>query len=643
MNKKYLPGTGNSIWQNNKTVVWFILYLLLVHSVLKIIFYNYNYHLLFTGDSAVLSATKKFVLVKWALLSDLLVILVINTLLFLAVAASEMINTRLFRWFIIPLFVFLNSFALLLNFVDIFYYKFHFQRSNADLLYVLDHPLNRLLQQKSIVIVAAIACLAALVYIVWIIHKKILDSFTNKKKPILVTTLLIGFTVLLFNSNISKFVLPAYPLTKLNSNELPVVQNSFHTFFYSVFRGGKPIITEKFMPDATCDSLMPINKTLPPVYADNSRKNIVLFVMESVAFDFFDSASAFKVAMPFFDSILKKSRFYTNAFCFAHESNKGITGILAGIPTISDIPVYHSPYLNMPLTKIGKALKELDYTSLFCIGDEYDNFGFAKCMNWLEFDKYYSKESIPGYKKLSQHSMGVQDEFTLQFFGEKLKTQQQPFFATQYNVSTHYPYDIPESFAAEMPTNYTLPMKSMAYYDNSLQQFFRNAESKSWYSNTVFIFCSDHWMFPKGEKGEYNPVSGYRIPIIIFDPRVQEKRNIIIPVSQFDIIGTVLAMAGYKKNIVSFGGNLLDSSTLRPFVYSKPNPTLYQVTNERYVLGYNIVSSKPEYLFDYVDDPKLLKNLTNSSEQKKNLQALIQQVQAFIQQAYIQQQTGFKR
>lgn len=49
--------------------------------------------------------------------------------------------------------------------------------------------------------------------------------------------------------------------------------------------------------------------------------------MESVPYDFFDSSSAYKVAMPFFDSLLQKSVFYKNAFGYSHESNKGITAI----------------------------------------------------------------------------------------------------------------------------------------------------------------------------------------------------------------------------------------------------------------------------------------------------------------------------
>ncbi len=637
MKIKILPFSGKATWQNNKPFIWFILSLLLVHSVLKIIFYNYNYHLLFTGGESAVSGFEKLKLIKWSLATDFFVIVSINAFLLFALFAVRLIHSRFSTWLIIPVFVLLNSFAVLLNLIDIFYYPFHFQRANADLLYVLDYPFNRLIQQNFFIIAAFITVLAAIIYLQLVLQKRLFNSFFKGSTNILMAAILFTILVfpLLFKNRFTKILVPTYPMIELNSNELPVVQNSFHTFLYSIFRGGGHVPTANYMTDAACDSLMPIKKLLRINNTDSSPKNIVLFIMESVPYDFFDSASAYKVAMPFFDSLVGKSSFFNNAFCYAHQSNKGITAILAGIPTISDIPVYHSQYINMPVTAIGKALHKLNYTSLFCIGDEYDNFGFAKCMNWLGIDNYYSKESIAGYKKLPAHSMGVQDEYVLRFFNQKIKEQQKPFLAIHFNISTHYPYDIPASFVAKLPKHYTAPMKSMLYYDYSLQQFFAAAKNEAWFANTVFIFCSDHWMFPY-EKTEitdpYNTVSGYKIPIIIFDPSKNNKQVIDRPVSQFDIAGTILAYAGYRDSIISYGGNLLDSSSLKSFVFSKPNSTVYQITDSSYVLGYNISSNKAEYLFNYKKDSELKENLVQQKLSEPVLFSLTRQVQAFIQQ-----------
>jgi phosphoglycerol transferase MdoB-like AlkP superfamily enzyme len=641
MKFKNLSFSGKAVWQNNKPFIWFLLSLLFLHSVLKIIFYQYNHSLLFAGAETNITGVEKLELAKWSLAEDMLTLLGINSVILFTLAIGRFVTEKIsawlnvtLAWLIIPFFTLVNSLALILNLGDIFYFRFHFQRANADLLYVLDHPGNRLMQQHFFTIFIFFAALAGIIYLMLKMHIKLFRSFIRGNNCRLVTTILfitMG-AAFFFKAAFSRYLVPTYPMVELQSNQLPFVQNSFHTFLYSYFRKGKAVLQRNYMSDAEADSLMPIRKKLNIINTEAGKKNIVLFIMESVPYDFFDSSSAYKVSMPFFDSLLQKSTFYNNAFGYAHESNKGITAILTGIPTIHDIPLYHSPYINMPLTPIGTALKKLNYQSLFCIGDEYDNFGFAKCMNWLGIDTYYSKEDIPGYRSLPAHSMGLQDAAVLDFFKQKIDQQQKPFFAIQYNISTHYPYDIPENFAKKSPVDYTAPMKAMQYYDYSLQQFFNAAKNKAWFANTTFIFCSDHWLFPQGKLGPYTAVSANRIPIIIFDPADTKKKMVSRLVSQFDIHATVLATAGYPDSIISYGNNLSDSTVISNYVFSKPGSTIYQVMDSNYVLGFNTTSNKAEYLYNYKKDILLTNNLIADKNASHILSGLLIRIKAFLQQ-----------
>lgn len=576
---------------------------------------------------------------------DLLTLLGINTFFLFSLAAvklaADKLSARLaipLGWLLVSLFVLVNSFALLLNLADIVYFSFHFQRANADLFYVLDHPVKRLAQQHVLVLVAGGLLVAAIILLLFRLHRQFFNSFIKGNNCKLATIILLAGIVFLFFSrnSFSKYLVPAYPMVQLKSNQLPVVQNSFHNFLFSVFRNEENSMQQHYMGDAEADSLMPLRKKLHVDNSNSSKKNIVLFIMESVPYDFFDSSSAYKVAMPFFDSLLNKSTFFNNAFCYAHESNKGITAILAGIPTITDVPVYHSQYINLPVTPIGSTLKKLHYRSLFCIGDEYDNFGFAKCMNWLGIDQYYSEEDIPGYAALPAHTMGLQDEYVLDFFGRKVSEQTDPFFAVHYNISTHYPYDIPATYAKTLPPGYSPAMKAMRYYDHSLARFFNAAKSQPWFSNTVFIFCSDHWMFPEGKKGKYSELSSYRIPIIIYDPASPGKKVIDHTVSQFDVLGTVLGIAGYRDSIISFGNNLLDSSVAGQVVFTKANASLYQAIDSNYVLGYNSSNNKNEFLYNYKADKTMSRNLVNEPAARLQLQYLNSKVRAFLQKAKMQ-------
>ena len=638
MKPTHLPSPVKDTWQDNKPFVLFIINQLLILSALKIIFYYYNYHFIFSGSDKENDLKIILQLIKWSVYFDLLTLLIINTPLVILLQLLRLVPGRLTPAISLTLFIILNSAVVLLNIADIFYFRFHFQRANADLLYVLKNPFTEFFHLNLLIIIAFFSVIAGTIFVYRKLHFQFYRAFRSGKSCGLVTCLLLLALVLVpfFRAGMEKALVPTYPLTEINSKQLLIVQNSIHTFAYSVFRGGKGDLFKNYMTPSECDSLFPIRKSIPLYNSGGTSPNIVLFIMESVPYDFFDAKSPFKLSLPFFDSLRQKSSFYNNAFCFAHESNKGITAILAGMPTLPDIPLYHSSFVNMQVTRIGSALRENNYHSFFCIGDDFDNFGFAKCANWLGIDNYYSKEDIPGYKTLPAHTMGIHDEYVLDFMHGKINEIQGPFFAVNYNISTHYPYDLPASFKKIFPPGYTSPMKAMSYYDQSLQHFFAATEKEKWFRNTVFIFCSDHWLVPDDNNINYNAVSGYRIPIIIYDPGTGEQKVISRMVSQFDVMGTILSLSGYRDSIISYGGSLLDSVKSDQMNFSRANASLYQASDSAFVLGYNPSANKSEFLYHYSRDPGLQHNVLMVDSFAFIRQVLQKKMQAFLQKASMQ-------
>ncbi len=173
MKLNFLPLPGKTIWENNKPFLWFLLSLLLIHSVLKIIFYQYNHQLLFTGAETAITGNEKLSLVKWSLIEDLLTLLGINSFLLIALTAGRLISPKISTWVILPVFVLINSFAVMLNLVDIFYFRFHFQRANADLLYVVDHPFSRLMHQNLFIIFIFFIAVLAIIGLIAVLALKV--------------------------------------------------------------------------------------------------------------------------------------------------------------------------------------------------------------------------------------------------------------------------------------------------------------------------------------------------------------------------------------------------------------------------------------------------------------------------------------
>jgi phosphoglycerol transferase MdoB-like AlkP superfamily enzyme len=613
-----------------KISLLFLLKLLILGCLLKCVFFFYNYKV--AEGWKVDSFRDAGKIIKWSLLYDAFCIsLIILPLLAVLFAGGKYLQNRLVTGVFTTLFTIAITVFIFLNTLDIFYYRFHLQRADADLFYVLRNPLKNGTGNALLVVIAASAFI---VLTGWILYRNIGRIIRSRctGNPFVLTLFLPVIFLSLFFISGTKKVLPTFPLTELKPVQLQLVQNSFQSFIYSFFRRNETKLPDiHYMMVSQQDSLFSIHKKNASF---SSPKNIILFIMESVPIEFFDSSSPYKVPMPFLDSLVNKSTFYNNAFSYAYSSNKGITAILAGLPTIIDIPLYHSNNTSIQRSSIGSVLKKNHYNSAFFIGDNYDDFGFAKCSKWLGIERYYSMEDIPGYKDMEKHTMGLHDEYVLDFMQQTIKNLPQPFFAVQYNISTHYPNDIPSSFAKKYPDSSAGPQrKTMQYYNECLEKFFREAATRPWYKNSVFIFCSDHWVQPKYEIIKVDEVQSFRIPLFIYDPASENKSVITSPVSQLDIVNTLLFYGGIKDSFISYGLNLRDTTQLRGrTVFTKINSAIYQAIDTEYVLGFNAIDGNPVYCYNYKTDPGKKNNLLQQPA-TPTINKLILEMKAFLQTA----------
>jgi len=634
MKTGYLYLQNKSWRKHEKAAAIFGLKLLILLSLLKISFFAYNRALL-TGTSS-FDDPSFWIMAKWSVLYDLFTIALINTpFLLLLCIISIFTSRRLPEQLVSAFFLLLNFLCLALNVLDIFYVHFHRQRADADLLYVLQHPVQKLFTVNWMSGLLILSGTMLLFWVAWKAHRTLLKSPVEKGRFMFSSLAGILFLVVFFVSGPKK-ALPTYPLTVMNSSSLQYVQNSFHTFLYSVYRNKEGIVRPyAFLPASELITASISKKGCSSI--DSARKkNIVLFIMESIPEDFFNDTSRYKVAMPFMESLVGKSKYFSRAYSYSFSSNKGIVAILSGIPTLTEIPLYHSNYASMKMTHIGASLSQQGYTSSFFIGDDYDDFGFAKCCNWLGIQQYYCKENIPGYQQMESHTMGLHDQYVLKFMGDELNAMKEPFFAAQYNVSTHYPNDLPKNYHEKYPAkNFSDPMRSMSYYNECMSAFFNRASKEAWYNNTVFIFCADHWMNPDFKDQRMDLVQRFHIPLFIFDPSDPKPEKFPGMVSQLDVMNTVLCLAGQTDSMISYGENLLGTGkNNNRLVFSRENASLYQATDSNYVLGFNAVTGKAEYCYHYKTDPQYRNNLILSPSPVTD--SMIKKMKLFLQTASYQ-------
>ncbi len=501
------------------------------------------------------------------------------------------------------------AFMFFLNLLDVFYFRFHHQRASADLLYVLSGAGGSVTKH----LLVAMAVIIVMFFIVWLIQHwlKIFSKYNRRSFWILAVIPL----MLLLPAGM---MLPTYPLTQLRSNELVVAQNSFHTFTYSIFRKKESSLLPFTYMDA--EEARRQVKNVTRIVPKSNKRNVMLFIMESVPMDLFDEGP-YKTRLPFFDSLRSVSTWFRNAYSYSHNSNKGITAILASLPTLTDIPLYHSGYTTLKKSSLGDILKSRGYETSFFIGDEYDDFGFAKFCNWTGLE-YYSREDMKVPAETDRHTLGLHDEQVAEFVSMKLRQGGKPFVSVFYNLSTHFPNDLPKNFRSDPAL--TTPMNAMRYYDQVIGNFFRSIREEAWFENTVFIFCSDHWMFPDHRDETMDPVNTFRIPVMIFDPMNESAKIETAPVSQFDIFPTILSYAGIDTIITAYGKQLASLDTNR-IVFTRENNVLYQAFDKDFVLGFNAVNGRTEFLFKLTSREDLAgKGLAKEEQLRKAIQALLQ-------------------
>jgi phosphoglycerol transferase MdoB-like AlkP superfamily enzyme len=275
------------------------------------------------------------------------------------------------------------------------------------------------------------------------------------------------------------------------------------------------------------------------------------------------------------------------------------------------------------------------------MGAGKDHFGFGKFAHMAGIDHYYSREDFnndqSGGDRFYDGNWGIFDEPFLQFGAKVLAGKHHPFLAVFYTISAHPPYTIPTALRERFAFPGKSPaQRSISYTDYSFQHFFETCRKAPWFSNTLFVFCADHWLNPDDHTG-YTFVNSSTIPIFIYDPSTAEGCVRHSLASQVDLAPTILDMLHYKGIYTGLGRSLLDTAiadsdryAINRFAFGS-----YEIINDELVLIYDGVQDRSSYLYRYKTDPLLKDNLLGDKRyagDRKKLETLIKaNLQAYNQ------------
>jgi len=494
---------------------------------------------------------------------DLSAIIYINIPLFLLLLSPlNFKSKKKYKLLINIVFYITNIPFLILNNIDIEYYKFTQKRSTSDFIQLmqLGTDFNNLIPiyLKKFWPITIFTLIQ-----IWIVLKikeipniKTLNSFKNISN---------SFLIFLFSASLlvigARGGIQLKPINPINAGELSNSKNSnliLNTPFCLLQSINKNEL-EKLHYYEQNEKNTYYNNFIKKTSNNLMRKNIVILIMESYSKEFigFYNKSGFT---PFLDSLMKHSLVFTNAYANGVKSIDALPAIISSIPPLMNDPFITSNYAQNKFNSLPSLLKTENYSTSFFHGGTRGTMGFYSYSKKAGYENYYGKEEFNN-EEFSDGVWGIYDKPFFEFFHQKLNKQNEPFFSTFFSLSSHLPFTLPKEYLEKNKIEKKIGIReTISYSDNAMSNFFHLAKKEPWFKNTLFIITADHTSPYSYNKKYKNKIGRYAIPLVIFsgDSLMQGINNKIV--QQIDIMPSILEIINFNKKYFTFGKSMINGS-----------------------------------------------------------------------------------
>lgn len=413
-----------------------------------------------------------------------------------------------------------------------------------------------------------------------------------------------------------------------------VTKNSMYSIGYAVYSSSKNSskdIQKRYGKMDINEAINRVEKSLNIVNEDSkyilsreedsnfktaNRKNIVIFVQESMGYQFVNAVGGEEGITPNFNALAKEGILFKELYSNGTRSVRGLAGLASGNFAVPGKGVVKRNKSQRDFFTIASLLKPYGYHSSFIYGGEsrFDNM-----KSWFlgnGFDEVIDQEKFVNPEFTG--TWGVSDGDVVKRANEeykKLYAKNQKFVSVIFSTSNHTPFDFPDN-KIELVKNE--PKKSVKnaikYADYAIGQFIEKAKKEEYYKDTIFVIAADHNVRVYGD--DIVPVDMFHIPGLILGkdlkPLVYNKLS-----TQPDLLATTLDLAGIDGKYPIMGHSI--------FSDKKSDLSLMQF-NDRYALrrGDKVAVLRPNtkpLTFEYVN--KHLQQTVEDIELEKDLLAFV--------------------
>lgn len=285
-----------------------------------------------------------------------------------------------------------------------------------------------------------------------------------------------------------------------------------------------------------------------------TKKNIVLVILESWSAQDLASFGNKINATPFFTKLVSMGHLYTNFYATGQRSISSLPSIVGSIPSIHGSVISMSSFQNNRQRSLGSIFKSLGYETFFTYAAKKTSMGFYSYAKANGFKHIITKEDFANNEELSDGTWGIFDHISFSFTAQKIKETGKPFLAVIYSLHPHPPFNLPKGHNHYRNINRANFFNAMRYSDYALEQLVTQLEQ---IDNTLFVFTADH------AYGDKKGLKRFHIPLLIYEKGKTKGKRIKTLGSQLDIMPTILDMLNVQVMHASMGKSLLQAGERR--------------------------------------------------------------------------------
>ncbi len=557
--------------------------------------------------------------------------IVLLPLVALEVFPNKWRGTKAYQWVLLIVFNSIVFLTVLINVIDIEYFKHVSTRSTSSLFTMLgfgsdlSQQLPSFLRDYWYLLIALIAFQLLGLWLYKRVNRIADDSKTTKWiHQIVIFPITAALFVIIGRGGfgVRPIAAPKAASYTIDQN----IQLVLNSAFTVIKTWGNVQLEEKeyFTPAELDKRFTTVRQYNDPAVLDNP--NIVILLLESFSVEYISAINGESEAYtPFLDSLIDSSLVFTNCYANGKKSMDAMPSVISSIPKLMEIEYLTSSYAANQIESLPKLLAQKGYESGFFHGATNGSMNFDVFADVCDYDHYSGRTEYNNDIDYDG-TWGIFDEPFYTWSASEFSALKQPFFSTIFSISSHPPYTIPAQYKTRFNKGPSEMHNAVSYADYALQTFFAKAKQAEWYTNTLFVIVADHTP-ASGTPVYFKDMGNMHIPLIFYHPTngFFKGRSEKV-VSQTDIMPSLLHLIGYQQPFFSFGKSVFDTKKGYSASYIGDKYLYFGSYQEQhYMLTYQDEEVKGIYnLNDQLQTTNLMDQLTLKKTLANELKAMIQ-------------------